>query len=159
VSLHTLATAVLISHLAVVMWIDIRHKIIPNMLNASLASCGLIAATVVLHRPLFETLIQAATVYISFLLIAETYKYIRGQSGLGGGDIKFLAAATCWLGIIAMPWVILIASLSGLTLVIGTQFLAAQKFDVTQCIAFGPHLASGVLATWLLHDTLLTLGY
>jgi leader peptidase (prepilin peptidase) / N-methyltransferase len=158
VSLHTLATAVLISHLALVMWIDIRKRIIPNFLNASLAICGLITANWVLNRSLFETLLQAAAVYILFLLIAEAYKYIRGQSGLGGGDIKFLAAVTCWLGIIAMPWVILIASLSGLALVVITQIVGAQKFEVTQRIAFGPHLALSVLATWILRDTLLTMG-
>jgi leader peptidase (prepilin peptidase) / N-methyltransferase len=157
VNLEVLATGVLVIHLAVVTWIDLKQMIIPDLLNLSLAVFGLFASHFFLHWPLTQIILQAATVYGAFYIIAEIYKNLRGKSGLGGGDVKFMGAATFWVGALAVPWVILIACFSGLATIIAMQ-LARQKIELGHRIAFGPHLSSGLLVTWLFRDTISLTG-
>jgi leader peptidase (prepilin peptidase) / N-methyltransferase len=157
VSSQYCATLVLVLHLATITWIDFRKFIIPNLLNLSLGICGLLTSQLVLHWSFWEVFVEAAAVYVVFFGIAEIYRYLRGNPGLGGGDIKFLFAATFWIGALAMPWLILVASISGLVAIILIQ-LAHQKIGLGQRIAFGPHLALGLLVTWLFRDTLSLMG-
>jgi len=79
--------------------------------------------------------------------LAWAYRRFRGRTGLGGGDIKLLAAGAVWVGVLGMPWVLLIGSLSALAVAMGTQ-LAGKPVTATTRLAFGPHLALGLLVVW-----------
>lgn len=76
--------------------IDLRYKIIPNVLNLYLAIIFLISS--VLYRPpvfwlsggLFGLLVPLSITYLFYL--------IKGKVGLGGGDIKLFAALGIYLG-------------------------------------------------------------
>jgi len=151
------ATAVLVSHLMAVTWIDARKMIIPNALNLSLAVCGFGVALLVLHLSWLTVLIQCVAAYAGFSLIAWAYVQLRGRAGFGEGDIKLFAAATAWVGLVAMPWLILIASISGLIFVLATQIVRGGVV-FNQRLAFGPHLSLGLFVTWLSRDTLMAIG-
>lgn len=86
-----------------------------------------------------------------FLLFSMTYRILRNRRGFGGGDIKFLAAATTWIGLLGVPWVILIASISGLAFSIFAS-LDGRAMKADTRVAFGPHLSLGLLIVWLLRD-------
>jgi leader peptidase (prepilin peptidase)/N-methyltransferase len=48
--------------------------------------------------------------------LARAYRALRGREGLGGGDPRLLAAIGAWTGWMALPFVLLGASLLGLAL-------------------------------------------
>ena len=143
-----LATVVLIAQLVIASWFDWKFMIIPNSLNLSLAFTGVGASYFISAAPLWPSLLKIAFVYAFFWLLAALYQVVRGQRGLGGGDIKFLAAASAWVDVQALPWVVLVASVLGLAMAVvakwrGAVLAADQRFP------FGPYLAIGLLVVWL----------
>ncbi len=138
-----------------VSWIDQRKMIIPDSLNAALALAGVVVSLFLLHNTWFNILLQCGSVYMLFWVFAKLYSQLRKRNGLGGGDIKFLAAATSWVGIVGLPWTLLIASLSGLTFVLFSH-LMGHHAQAGQRIAFGPHLSVGLFLTWMFSDAIFT---
>lgn len=140
----------LIAILAPIAWIDARRQIIPDSLNLILGVLG--ALHIYIEDGLGalpQHMLAAAIVAIFFLGVRQIYSMARGQTGLGLGDIKFLAAATLWIGPLGLPWLVLFASISGLAWHIIVAFQAGST-SLLQRIAFGPHLAVGFLLAWLL---------
>jgi leader peptidase (prepilin peptidase)/N-methyltransferase len=75
------------------------------------------------------------------------------------GDVKFLSAAAVWVGIEGIPWLVLIGCLSGLVFVIALH-LSRRPVTMQTHIAFGPHLAVGMFATWMFKTSgVLYLGF
>src|SRR5215469_9563094 len=111
--------------------IDYRRGIIPDVLNLAVGGLGLAKAVVV-----------AAI----FWLFRRLYFVLRKIQGLGLGDVKFLAAATPWVGIAGIPMLLLIAALSALLAIGGAQ-LAGQRLSRQTSLPFGPFLALGLLST------------
>jgi leader peptidase (prepilin peptidase) / N-methyltransferase len=131
--------------------------IIPDILNILLGLCGCWVWVFVLHGALLSVLMQSVAVYFLFRLISFLYLKLRGKPGLGGGDVKFLAAATCWIGAATLPWMVLLASLSGLATTVFLQ-LFGKTIDAHQRLPFGPHLALALFVTWTFRDTLFING-
>jgi leader peptidase (prepilin peptidase) / N-methyltransferase len=151
VNLHSLLTLLLMLLLALVCWFDWRYLIIPNSLNLAIAILGLLASSVVLHLDFQWVLLEATTGLGIFWMLATLYSTYRKQVGLGGGDIKFLGAATCWVGLVGLPWTLLVASISGLVFVL-VKSLIGHQTGGSMRLAFGPHLALGVLVSWLMQQ-------
>lgn len=142
-------TLLLIAILAPMAWIDARHLIIPDSLNLLFAISGL--AHLYLQSgfaAIPSALLAAVLVAVFFLGLRLAYSKLRGHAGLGLGDVKFLAAATLWLGALGLPWLVLFASISGLAwhIVLSAR---NQPASWTQRVAFGPHLAVGFVISWL----------
>jgi len=151
--LTLISTAVLACHLALISWIDFRRHTIPNLLNLSLACSGLAFSVAGQDRALLNVLLAVGLTAVIFLFLGLIYKALRKRRGFGGGDIKFLAAAAAWTGLLGVPWIVLIASISGLAFAIFASLHGrAMKADTR--IAFGPHLSLGLLITWLLRDVI-----
>jgi len=66
---------------------------------------------------------------------------VTGREGMGGGDVKLLAMIGAWMGWKALPFIVLISSLSGA--VIGGVSLVISRQGVRSRIPFGPFLALG----------------
>lgn len=131
------------------LWIsiaDLNSWRIPDRLNGALCALGLISAawSGALLTGIAGMLIGAG----GALLIRFGYFKLRGRQGLGLGDVKFLGAAGAWVGPDGLPAVLLLASLSGLLLVLA-QRAAGRETGAASRIAFGPHLALGLLAAWV----------
>lgn len=142
-------TLLLIAILAPMAWIDGRHLIIPDSLNVLLAISGLVHLYMQSRLVAIPSaLLAAALVAVFFLGLRFAYLKLRGQAGLGLGDVKFLAAATLWLSPLGLPWLVLFASISGLAWHI-VLMARNQPASWTQRVAFGPHLAVGFFISWL----------
>ena len=71
---------------------------------------------------------------------------MRGREGLGRGDAKLLAASGAWVGVGALPQVILLAAIGALAAA-GCLRLAGVRLGAQSALPFGPFLAA---ATWIL---------
>jgi leader peptidase (prepilin peptidase)/N-methyltransferase len=90
-----------------------------------------------------------------FYLIALLFRWLRKKEGMGMGDVKLLAMIGAWMGWRPLPFVILIASLSGILIGGGTLLLSRQKFD--EKIPFGPFLVIGTLVFFFFGQKVLAL--
>lgn len=126
-------------------WIDIRHGIIPDWLNLTLAGLGLSKA-VLIGGPLagWEAASEGAAIGAIFWLLRRLYFAFREVQGLGLGDVKFLAAAGIWVGIAGLPMLLLVAALTALACA-GVLQLAGRQLTGQTSMSFGPFLAIGLL--------------
>ncbi|MGF6718036.1 leader peptidase (prepilin peptidase)/N-methyltransferase [Bradyrhizobium sp. i1.14.1] len=132
--------------------IDLRHGIIPDWLNLAIAALGL--ANVVITEgttAAFGAIAIAVLVGILFWLLQRLYFALRQVDGLGLGDVKFIAAATIWVGALGIPTLLLIAALAALG-VAGSLQLAGREMKRQTSIPFGPFLALGLLLTPVLQS-------
>jgi leader peptidase (prepilin peptidase) / N-methyltransferase len=130
---------------AVLAWIDIRHGIIPDWLNFTIAGLGLSKALVV-GGPLagLEAACEGVAIGAIFWLLRRLYFAFRKIQGLGLGDVKFLAAAGIWVGIAGLPMLLLVAALTALACA-GVMQLAGRQLSAQTSMSFGPFLAVGLL--------------
>jgi leader peptidase (prepilin peptidase)/N-methyltransferase len=78
----------------------------------------------------------------------EAYRRLRRREGLGQGDAKLFAAAGAWLGIAALPQVVLLAALAALIAAAGLS-LAGTRLRAHTALPFGPFLALASWSIWL----------
>ncbi|HEX9469390.1 MAG TPA: A24 family peptidase [Bradyrhizobium sp.] len=130
---------------AVLAWIDIRHGIIPDWLNLTIAALGLSKA-VILGGPLagFEAACEGVAIGAIFWLMRRLYFALRKIQGLGLGDVKFLAAAGIWVGVAGLPILLLVAALTALACA-GVMQLTGRQLTGHTSMSFGPFLAIGLL--------------
>lgn len=129
--------------LIVIAFIDFKHQIIPDSMWITVLIGGVIVYADEIVRDgfniksLVNRLIGFFCVSIFLLLIGMLYK-----GGMGGGDIKLMAAAGFLLG-----WQNIILALMAGAL-IGVIYLgitrSLKKGDMKKAVPFGPHLAAGI---------------
>jgi leader peptidase (prepilin peptidase) / N-methyltransferase len=137
----------LLIHTAWIAWVDFRKMIIPDRANLSLGLTGLIWIWCS-NQSIPWQITQMVFGGLLFWLVRYFHMRLRQRLGLGLGDVKFAVGATAWVGLIGLPWLILIASISALATMIVFQ-LAGRNQTYETRIPFGPHLCTGLLATWL----------
>ncbi|MEM9289667.1 MAG: A24 family peptidase [Pseudomonadota bacterium] len=131
--------------------IDARHFILPDVITLPLTVMGLGIAAIFGGLTIFESAIGAVAGYTSFWLIASLYKRRRGIDGLGLGDAKLMAAAGAWCGVLLLPFVVLVGSVSALVWV-AIAALYTRQLKATSAIPFGPFLSLGFITIWLAHQ-------
>ncbi len=129
-------------------WTDYRHMRLPDALTLPLIVAGLAVTAATAPDAAADHAAAAAAGYGAFRLIALGYARLRGREGLGGGDAKLLAAAGAWLGLSALPNVVLAAALLGIALVLA-KAVRGQAVAATTAIPFGPCLAVSIWMAWL----------
>lgn len=91
------------------------------------------------------SLAAAAAGFLFMALIARSFRQLRGIEGLGLGDAKLLAAAGAWLGLLALPSVILIAAVAALSTTLLAHRLSGRGQPLgTTPVPFGPYLAGAI---------------
>jgi len=127
--------------------IDLRHGIIPDALNLAIAALGL-ASAIAADGGVggVEAIGEALAAGGICWLLRRLYFMWRKIHGLGLGDVKFVAAATMWVGLSGTPTLILIAALAALVAAGGLQ-IAGHRLTRQTSLPFGPFLALGLLAT------------
>jgi leader peptidase (prepilin peptidase)/N-methyltransferase len=141
------ASGALISQLYVIARVDLKTQRIPDGLNVVLLASGLgISFALGLDMP--ARLIGVAAGYGLLAGLAFVYLQLRGRDGLGLGDAKLLGAGGAWIGWTGLPFALLIAASGGL-IYVAVQRLRGRAIAGDQRLAFGPFLAVGIAAVWL----------
>lgn len=128
--------------------LDAEHFWLPHRLTVPLGALGLAQAAAFAPEDLLSRLIGAAVGFSVLWLLGWAYLRYRKREGLGGGDLRLLAAAGAWVGWIGLPSVLVIASLSGLAMA-GVMALAGRRPTLGQETPFGVFLSIGLWLTWL----------
>jgi leader peptidase (prepilin peptidase)/N-methyltransferase len=123
--------------------IDLDTKYLPDDLTYPLLWGGLIAAALGWTIPLSAAVWGAVAGYVPLWLIATGFALLMKRQGMGGGDLKLLAALGAWLGWQAILPIVLIASIVGLCVNVPRMVLG--KHGRFQQYPFGPFLAGGGL--------------
>lgn len=139
-----IAAGILILILVPIIAIDVRERRIPNWLNAVLAAAGLAfrAAGAPSLSALFASLIPPIAIILLFLGLITLMKLLKRPGTLGLGDIKFLAAASIWVGFVGSTLVFVLASLLALAYTLARA--PWQRLDLRAAIPFSPFLAASL---------------
>ena len=129
-------------------WIDLRCYMLPDVLTLPLIVFGLLTAALFDPDAMLDRTLGTVFGYLAFLAIAAAYRAVRGREGLGGGDAKMLGAAGAWVGLTALPQVILAASLAAL-LAAGWLYLSGVRLHAHSALPFGPFIGAALWAVWL----------
>lgn len=141
---------VFFSLLVPITFIDIDHRIVPDELSLG----GLAAGILLSFLPggdwkgaLLGGLLGGGVLYAT----AAAYEKLRGQEGLGGGDIKLLAMIGAFLGWRGALLTIFCGSLLG----VGGGVVAMRKGQegLKTAIPFGPYLCAAALLARFLADS------
>lgn len=162
-----LEALIFIFGLVTVSFIDFDHMILPDKFTLPGIGIGLLGALLNPEREFLNSLYGVLLGGGFLWAIAYLYALLRKREGMGGGDIKLLAWIGAVLGWTAIPFVILVASISGSIIGVGATFFskkstaAAGSNDSVApheavevepfAIPFGPFLASAALI-YLLFD-------
>jgi len=142
-----LSGLVLIAALIQLARIDWATHRLPNIITLPLIAAGLLWAFGT-AEDFYPHLLGAALGYGVFWAVEVLYRLIRKRDGLGRGDAKLLAAGGAWCGAWALPAIVLIASVSALIYILPK----GEQRDTR--IPFGPFLAIGIGAVWLVQAIL-----
>ncbi len=139
--------------LIVLFFIDLKHQILPDCITLSLLWLGLIANTQGLFTTLPNAVFSAAGAYLSLWLFIKLFYLITGKIGMGNGDFKLFAAFGAWFGGTLLPFILIVASLTGA--VIGIIYLKYHQKTKETPIPFGPFLCVSALIALFYGQTMM----
>ncbi len=122
--------------------IDLQHRILPNVITLPGIVIG-VAASLVLDPGWRASLIGVAAGGGVLWVVGESYFRLRGEEGMGMGDVKMLAMIGAFLGWQPMLVTLLIASMSGSLFGVGMMVL--KRGDMKYALPLGSFLAAGAL--------------
>ena len=153
----TLAWCAALALLVAMALIDLDTQYLPDDLTYPLLWGGLVTAALGGTLPLHDAVWGAVAGYVPLWLVATGFALLTKRQGLGGGDLKLLAALGAWLGWQAILPVILLASIAGLCVNVPRMVLGDHQRD--HQYPFGPFLAgaglvmifadTGTLLSWV----------
>ncbi len=149
-NLHGALAALLVLWLLIISVIDIEHQLILDNLSLPLLWLGLLVNTFDTFTSPQHAILGAIAGYGLLWLVFHLYRLITGKHGMGYGDFKLLAALGAWLGISALPSIIMIAACT--SLIIGLTLILIKKHHWQSQIAFGPFLALGGIISLVLQQ-------
>jgi leader peptidase (prepilin peptidase)/N-methyltransferase len=140
----TLIYFVFIAALLTVTFIDIDHRIIPDVITLpGIPIC--FAASFALPAITYkDALLGILAGGGSLFLVAWLYSLITKKEGMGGGDIKLLAMIGAIVGWQGVFFTIFVASLAG-TLA-GFAVMLQSRKGMKLAVPFGPFLSIGAIA-------------
>lgn len=116
--------------------IDLKHKLLPDVLNLYLAFVLFVASIV--EYPILHWVLGAAIGFgFPYLITWIFYKY-SGKVGLGGGDIKLYGALGIYLGPVGVMTNIFMSCFLGSVVTLALIALKIVKRD--DYIPFGPYI-------------------
>lgn len=134
--------------LAAVCAIDARRGIIPDSFVVLLAVGGLIHLAWTDGPYGLQRLLEAGFFLLAAWLFRAAFRYVRGYHGLGLGDVKFATAGVLWIGIAAVPALLIVAVLSTTASLLILN-AGGHALNRRQAIPFGPHLAIALWSNWI----------
>lgn len=147
---HLVLAGVLVLVLTPIVATDLREQRIPNAWNLVLGLAGL-AGQLWLEphwRTVIQALFAALATGVMFAVLLLVMKALKRQGGLGMGDVKFMIAASQWVGFLGGAWTFCAAGL--LAVVWATVIAPWRGLDLKRPFAFAPALSAALLAVFAL---------
>ncbi|WP_339426463.1 A24 family peptidase [Photorhabdus heterorhabditis] len=135
---HLYVVLIFVWMLIILSFIDIKIKLLPDVINYLLLWLGLLLNLNQTFVPIEQAVTGAIAGYLILWSIYWLFRIICDKEGLGYGDFKLMAAVSAWLGIGAIPLLMLLSSLFG---VIGCLWMWRIRENYQESIAFGPYIA------------------
>jgi leader peptidase (prepilin peptidase) / N-methyltransferase len=132
-----------IATLLVITFIDIDHRIIPDVISLPGIVLFFIASLAIPAISIKDSVIGILAGGGILFVIAELYLRITGKEGMGGGDVKLLAMIGALIGWQGVLFTIFASSLIGT--IIGIMFMLVQGKNLKLAIPFGPFLSIGAV--------------
>ncbi|MGV7960220.1 prepilin peptidase [Photorhabdus tasmaniensis] len=133
--------------LIILSFIDIKTKLLPDIINYPLLWLGLLLNLNQTFVPIELAVTGAVAGYLSLWSFYWLFKVINHKEGMGYGDFKLMAAVSAWLGVGAIPLLMLLSSLFG---IIGCLWMWKLRGNYQAPIAFGPYIAiSAIIMLYL----------
>lgn len=132
------------------MMCDLAALRLPDTLTGALLLTGLGLAGQDPLRGLGDGVIGAVIGAGAFWLMRLGYQRLRGQEGLGLGDVKLMAGIGAGLGAVALPVVALIAAVSALAWSGIMAWQSGQRPQATLELPFGAYLSGAAALVWLI---------
>ena len=132
--------------------IDLQHKILPNVITLPGIGVGLVASGLVgpgWIESLIGTLVGGGVLFA----LGEAYYRIRGDEGLGMGDVKMLAMIGAFLGWKLALLTLVLSSLVGS--VIGLAVIVVRREGLKYALPFGTFLAVAAVVSAVAGDRLI----
>lgn len=138
--------------------IDLEHRIIPNRLTLRLPLALLPLLTLAAWlddawAALLRAGIYGIAIPAFMFLLSESFRLVRGQQGIGMGDVKLAISIGMVVGYLGGWHVVVFAYstvIAAMVIVIG--LLVARRANLASRIPFGPYLAIGALVAVLAGD-------
>jgi leader peptidase (prepilin peptidase)/N-methyltransferase len=140
--------------LIVITFIDLDHRIIPDVISLPGMAVGFLLS--LRGEPGPGPLSSAVGIVTGggmLLAVAWAYHAWTGREGMGGGDIKLLGMIGAFLGWRSVPFTMLLSSLTGS--VVGVALMWWTGSDTKYAIPFGPFLALGAATYVFCGDSLI----
>ena len=126
--------------LIVLFAIDLEHHLLPNVITLPGIAAGL-AFSVVTDPGWLDALIGIVVGGGLLWAVAEIYYRVRGEEGLGMGDVKMLAMIGAFVGWKLTLVTLMMASFSGS--ILGVFLIATRRGGMKYALPFGTFLAMG----------------
>lgn len=149
-SIECLIYAIVVPALVIITVIDIEHQIIPDVITLPGIIFGLIAGSYM--HGMWDSFLGLLLGGGMFWLLAEGYFRLRGKMGMGGGDIKYIAAAGALMGWVQVLFIIFVGALAGG--IFGGIGMGVKKLNFLSRIPFGPFLALATLISIFFGDAI-----
>lgn len=136
---YGLGSLVFLYLLVAMSFIDADTKLLPDDLTYPLLWIGLLLNINQTFCSLSDAVAGAVVGYMALWTVNFLFQILLHKQGMGNGDFKLLAALGAWFGWMALPQIILLASITGL-LGAGISALLGKKMEGGK-IPFGPFLS------------------
>jgi leader peptidase (prepilin peptidase)/N-methyltransferase len=143
---------VLATALVVLFMIDLEHQILPNAITLPGIGVGFLFSLAGPPGPAASMAGIAAGAGILYA-IAAGYYLLRGEEGMGMGDVKMLAMIGAFLGWKAVLLTLVLSSFAGA--IVGVALMAISRENLKYALPFGTFLALGALVAMLAGDDLI----
>lgn len=150
---QALATALFGWLLLPLAMLDYRHYWLPDGLILLLGVAGLIAGPMLTpDLEWTDRAFGAAAGFLTLETVRLLYKRCRARDGMGAGDPKLFAAIGIWLAWEMLPFVLLLATMIGLSCVVARRLSATEQ---DAALPLGTYLAAASLLLCWIGESLL----
>jgi leader peptidase (prepilin peptidase)/N-methyltransferase len=143
---------VLATALVVLFMIDLEHQILPNAITLPGIVVGFLFSLIAPPGPVASLIGIAAGAGILYA-IAAGYYMLRGEEGMGMGDVKMLAMLGAFLGWRAVLLTLVLSSFAGA--IVGVAMMLSKRGNMQYALPFGTFLALAALVAMLAGEPIL----
>jgi len=134
----------LFAALTLVSFIDLSHRIIPDIISLPGIVIGVLVSLFHPYLSVADSLLGVLVGGGSLYVVASVYHLVTRREGMGGGDIKLLAMIGAFIGWKGVLFTILCSSFIGSVVGVILMLISSQA-DSKYAVPFGPFLSLGAI--------------